>query len=102
MQCSGSQEGAVASLTRRGMYVSILEKALKKERDDELHREATAKRDRMGAGASSSGADNDAGPSTSTPPNLTIEQLLKLGEDCGFGEKEEGEILEATRQGQDE
>jgi hypothetical protein len=33
-----------------------------------------------------------------SPPELTADQLLKLGRECGFDEAEEGELIHAASQ----
>jgi hypothetical protein len=40
--------------------------------------------------------------SSSVPPPLIAEQLIRMGQECGFDEKEEGELIETASQVQNE
>jgi hypothetical protein len=62
-----------------GLYISVLEKALKKK--EGATRSNTGKRPKK-AGASSS--QNN----TSVPPPLLVEQLIQIGRECGYDDRE--------------
>jgi hypothetical protein len=76
------------------MYVSVLEKALKKKKKREEAVMAGASRSsKIGNSSTESAGDAE---SKSVPPLLTVDQLVRLGKDCGFSDKEEGELMEAA------
>jgi hypothetical protein len=78
----------------QGMYVSVLEKALKKKKKrEEAAMAGASKSSKIGNSSTESAGDAE---SKSVPPLLTVDQLVRLGKDCGFSDKEEGELMEAA------
>jgi hypothetical protein len=72
-----------------GMYVNVLEKALKKKKMDDSPISAASR-------TSKNSRESENGRGTSAPPPLTIEQLVCLGRESGFDDKEEGELIGAA------
>jgi hypothetical protein len=77
----------------QGMSISVMEKALNKK-GEASSLSGSSKSSR----ADSSSAKDQEAYSTSVPPHLLAYQLIQMGRECGFDEKEEGELLEAAGQ----
>jgi hypothetical protein len=75
-----------------GMYVNVLEKALKKKKMDDSPISVASR-------TSKNSCESENGMVSSAPPPLTMEQLVRLGRECGFDDKEEGELIEAANGG---
>jgi hypothetical protein len=73
-----------------GLYVNILEKALKKKKREESSSSCASK-----ASTAKSKMEQEVG-SGSAPPFMGIDQLIHLGKDYGFDDTDEGQLLDAA------
>jgi hypothetical protein len=70
----------------QGMSISVMEKALNKKKRKASSLSGSSKSSR----ADSSSAKDQEAYSTSVPPHLLAYQLIQMGRECGFDEKEGG------------
>jgi hypothetical protein len=75
----------------QGLYVNILEKALKKKKREDS--ELSSASSKMGRGVRPTLKNDQEEDSNMIPPQLMAEQLVRLGRECGFDGAEEGELL---------
>jgi hypothetical protein len=79
-----------------GLYVNILEKPLKKrEREREKKKKETSSSYASKVSKAKSKMDQEE-DNNSILSFLEVDQLIQLGKDSGFDDKDEGELLEAT------
>lgn len=83
------------------MYIIVMEKALKKkQREEEASKAGTKKNKTIKPSSSLETADEAS--TSATPPQLTLNQMVRLGQESGFDEVEEGELREASQEDDDE
>jgi hypothetical protein len=75
-----------------GLYVNILEKPLK-EREREREESSSSYASKVSKAKSKMDQEED---NNSILSFLEVDQLIQLGKDSGFDDKDEGELLEAT------
>jgi hypothetical protein len=75
-----------------GLYVNILEKPLKK-REREREESSSSYASKVSKAKSKMDQEED---NNSILSFLEVDQLIQLGKDSGFDDKDEGELLEAT------
>jgi hypothetical protein len=77
------------------MYINVVEKGMKKKKKEVNAISATSKSSKTSKNSSALGQDQEES-SRSLPPFLLAEELAHMGQECGFDDKEEGELLEAA------
>jgi hypothetical protein len=90
---SGPRRSSRLADQTQGLYVNVVEKALKKKKREESTISDTSKTSKT---CKASAKDDQDASSSNMPPPLTVHQLIRLGRECGFDEKEEGELMEAA------
>jgi hypothetical protein len=90
---SGPRRSSHLADQAQGLYVNILEKALKKKKREDS--ELSTASSKMGNGVQPTPKNDQEEDSNMIPPQLTTEQLVRLGRECGFDGVEEGELLAA-------
>jgi hypothetical protein len=88
----GPRRSSRISNKTNGMYAIFWTRHSRKKRD--AMKASSSKRARK--------SSSSASEASSAPPPLLAEQLIQMGRECGFDEKEEGELLEAASQAHDE
>jgi hypothetical protein len=78
-----------------GMYINDVEKAMKKMKKEVNAISATSKSSKTSKNSSALGQDQEES-SRAPSPFLLAEELARMGQECGFDDKEEGELLEAA------
>jgi hypothetical protein len=80
-----------------GMYINAVEKAMKKKKKEVNAISGTTKSSKSSKPSSAGSQEQEENIKT-VPPFLLVEELIRMGQECGFYDKEEGELLEATGQ----
>jgi hypothetical protein len=80
-----------------GMYINAVEKAMKKKKKEVNAISGTTKSSKSSKPSSAGSQEQEENIKT-VPPFLLAEELIRMGQECGFDDKEEGELLEAAGQ----
>jgi hypothetical protein len=71
----------------------VVEKAVKKKKREVKSLSGTTRASKINRAAQSFGEEEE---NTSVPPMLNADQLIRMGRECSFDEKDGGEIITAA------
>jgi hypothetical protein len=77
------------------LYINVVENTMKKKKKEVNAISSMSKSSKSSKASSAVGRDQE-GNSRAPPPFLLIEELIRMSQECGFDDKEEGELLEAA------